>query len=72
MSVPDQWHDLKLFFGELRLHAEYGILSWLSVDLLWSLRIVHVGFQLQDAATRQPISAPSIECRHRGYTARQQ
>ena len=25
MPVPDEWHDLKLFFGELRLHAEYGI-----------------------------------------------
>jgi hypothetical protein len=58
MPVPDQWHDLTLFFGELRLHAEYGILSWLSVDLLWSLRVVHVGFQLQDAATRMPITPP--------------
>jgi hypothetical protein len=58
MPVPDEWHDLKLFFGELRLHAEYGILDWLSVDLLWSLRVVHVGFQLEDAATRMPITPP--------------
>jgi hypothetical protein len=56
--VPDEWHDLRLFFGEVRLHAEYGVASWLSVDLLWSLRVVHIGFQLQDAATRMPIAAP--------------
>jgi len=58
MPVPDEWHDLTLFFGELRLHAEYGILSWLSADLFWSLRVVHVGFQLEDAATRMAIAAP--------------
>jgi hypothetical protein len=58
MPVPDEWHDLKLFFGELRLHAEYGIASWLSADLLWSLRVVHVGFQLEDAVTRMPITPP--------------
>ncbi|MGZ3425324.1 MAG: hypothetical protein ACXVCV_01690 [Polyangia bacterium] len=58
MPVPDEWHDLTLFFGELRLHAEYGITRWLSVDLLWSLRVVHVDFQLEDAATRQPITPP--------------
>jgi hypothetical protein len=58
MPVPDEWHDLSLFFGELRLHAEYGITRWLSADLLWSLRVVHVGFQLQDAVTRQPIVPP--------------
>jgi hypothetical protein len=58
MPVPDEWHDLKLFFGELRLHAEYGITSWLSADLLWALRVVHVDFQLEDAATRMPITPP--------------
>lgn len=58
MPVPDEWHDLQLFFGELRLHAEYGITSWLSADLFWSLRVVHVGFQLEDAATRLPIVPP--------------
>jgi hypothetical protein len=58
MPVPDEWHDLTLFFGEVRLHAEYGITRWLSADLLWSLRVVHVGFQLQDAATRMPITPP--------------
>jgi hypothetical protein len=58
MPVPPEWHDLTLFFGELRLHAEYGITSWLSADLLWSLRVVHVGFVLEDAATRMPITPP--------------
>lgn len=58
MHVPDEWHDLTLFFGELRLHAEYGITSWLSTDLLWSLRVVHVGFTLEDAVTRRPITPP--------------
>jgi hypothetical protein len=58
MHVPDEWHDLTLSFGELRLHAEYGITSWLSADLFWSLRVVHVGFQLEDPATRMPITPP--------------
>lgn len=58
MPVADEWHDLNLFFSELRLHAEYGITRWLSVDLLWSLRIVHVDFKLEDAATRMPITPP--------------
>jgi hypothetical protein len=56
--VPPEWHDIKLFFSDLRLHGEYGITDWLSVDALWALRIVHVTFQLQDLATRQPIAAP--------------
>jgi len=69
MAVPDEWHDLTLFFGELRLHAEYGILSWLSADLLWSLRVVHVGFQLEDAVTRQPITPPfGADIHHRTET----
>jgi hypothetical protein len=58
MPVPDEWHDLTLFFGELRLHAEYGLTSWLSADLFWTLRVVHVGFQLEDAVTRMPITPP--------------
>src|SRR4051812_44167121 len=58
MAVPDEWHQLGLFFGELRLHAEYGIARFISVDLLWSLRVVHVDFQLEDAATRMPIAPP--------------
>jgi hypothetical protein len=58
MPVPDEWHDLKLFFGELRLHAEVGLTNWLSLDLLWALRIVHVDFRLEDAATRRPIPPP--------------
>jgi hypothetical protein len=69
MPVPDEWHDLTLFFGELRLHAEYGILSWLSADLLWSLRVVHVGFVLEDAATRMPITPPfGADLHHRTET----
>jgi hypothetical protein len=56
--VPDEWHDLTLFFGELRAHAEVIATRWLSVDVLWALRVVHVGFQLEDAATRQPITPP--------------
>ncbi|MCU1282935.1 MAG: hypothetical protein JWM53_6481 [bacterium] len=58
MAVPDEWHDLSLFFGELRLHADYGLTRWLAADLSWSLRVVHVGFQLEDAVTRQPIVPP--------------
>jgi hypothetical protein len=58
MPVADEWHDLKLFFGELRLHAEYGLTNWLSIDLLWALRVVHVDFRLEDATTRMPITPP--------------
>lgn len=69
MPVAAQWHDLKLFFGDLRVHAEYGILDWLSVDLMWSLRVVHTQFQLQDAATRVPIASPfGEELHHRSET----
>jgi hypothetical protein len=58
MPVPPEWHDIQLFFSDTRLHVEYGITDWLSADVLWALRIVHIGFQLQDLATRQPIEAP--------------
>ena len=69
MPVPDEWHDLTLFFGELRLHAEYAFTSWLSADLLWSLRVVHVGFRLEDAATRAPITPPfGADIHHRTET----
>lgn len=69
MPVADEWHDLSLFFGELRLHAEYGITSWLSADLLWALRVVHVGFQLEDAVTRMPIVPPyGADIHHRTET----
>jgi hypothetical protein len=69
MPVPDEWHDLSLFFGELRLHAGYGITNWLAADLLWSLRVVHVGFQLEDAATRKPIVPPfGADIHHRTET----
>lgn len=69
MPVPDEWHDLTLFYGELRLHAEYGITSWLAADLFWSLRVVHIGFRLEDAATRKPITPPfGADIHHRTET----
>jgi hypothetical protein len=58
MPVPDEWHDLTTFISELRLHADYGITSWLSANLFWTLRLVHVGYQLEDAATMMPIAPP--------------
>lgn len=58
MPVPPEWHDLRLFFGELRLHTDYGITDWLAADLTWSLRIVRTDYRLLDAATRQPIEYP--------------
>jgi hypothetical protein len=67
--VPDEWHDLKLFFGELRLHAEYGITDWLSADLAWSLRVVRIDFRLEDAATHKPIAPPyGPDLHHRSET----
>jgi hypothetical protein len=69
MPVPDEWHDITLFFSDVRLHAEYGITAWLSADLTWALRIVHVDFRLEDAATRQPIDPPfGAELHHRTET----
>jgi hypothetical protein len=69
MPVPDEWHDLRLFFGELRLQAEYGITDWLSIDLMWALRIVRVDFELQDHGTRMPIAPPyGTELHHRTET----
>lgn len=62
--MPAQWHDLKLYFGELRVQASYGITRWLSADLQWSLRLVGVQFQLQDLATRRPIAPPFGEELH--------
>jgi hypothetical protein len=67
-EVPPQWHALRLFFGELRLHADYGVLDWLSVDLQLSLRVVDIRFQLQDL-DRQPIPPPfGEEIHHRNET----
>lgn len=67
--VASEWHALKLAFADVRVHAEYGITDWLAADLLWGLRIVHVGFILQDAATREPIESPfGAEIHHRDET----
>lgn len=69
MPVPDEWHDITLFFSDLRAHAEYGLTSWLSADVTWALRIVHVDFRLEDAATRQPIDPPfGADLHHRTET----
>ncbi|HNN91711.1 MAG TPA: hypothetical protein PKI03_05565 [Pseudomonadota bacterium] len=66
--APAQWHSLKLFFSEVRLSANYGLLDWLSADLMWSLRIVGIWFQLQDLA-RKPIDSPyGEEIHHRTET----
>ena len=66
--VAPQWHALRLFFGELRLGASYGITSWLSTDVMWSLRLVHVQFQLEDLE-RRPIEQPyGEELHHRTET----
>lgn len=67
-NVPPEWHDLSLTFGEARLHAEVGLAPWLSADLQWSLRLVHVGFQLEDA-NHTPIAPPfGEELHHRTET----
>ena len=59
---------VRLFFGELRLGASYGITSWLSTDVMWSLRLVHVQFQLEDLE-RRPIEQPyGEEIHHRTET----
>ncbi|MFO0575330.1 MAG: hypothetical protein U1A78_15165 [Polyangia bacterium] len=66
--VASQWHDLKLLFSEVRLAANYAALDWLSLDLMWSLRIVGIWFQLQDLG-RRPIDAPyGEEIHHRTET----
>lgn len=66
MPVAPQWHQLRLGYGDVRLTANYGITGWLSLDLLWSLRIVVVRFELQDLATRRPITSPyGEEIHHR-------
>lgn len=66
--APAQWHSLKLFFSEVRLTANYGLVDWLSADLMWSLRVVGIWFQLQDLE-RRPIAAPyGQEIHHRTET----
>ena len=65
-----EWHDLKLFFGELRLHADYGITDWLTADLNWSLRVVSVKFVLRDSEMGPPITPPfgGVDLHHRSET----
>lgn len=68
MEVPAQWHDLRLFFGELRLQASYGVTPWLALDLMAAVRVVHIEFALQDLA-RRPITPPfGEEIHHRTET----
>jgi hypothetical protein len=67
--VPPEWHDVTLYFTELRLHGAYGLTNWLAIDLLWSLRVVVQRFVLEDAATRAPIAPPfGTELHHRNET----
>lgn len=68
-TVPPEWHDVTLYFGELRLHAAYSFTDWLAVDLLGSLRGVVQRFTLRDLATLQPIQPPfGEELHHRNET----
>jgi hypothetical protein len=69
MTVAPEWHDISLYFGEIRLTAALGITEWLSAEITDSLRIVAVKFQLQDLATREPLAAPfGEEIHHRSET----
>ncbi len=69
MQVPPEWHDVTLYYAELRLHAEYGFTDWLAVDLQWSLRMVVERFVLEDLATRLPIAPPfGVDLHHRNET----
>ncbi len=69
MNVPPEWHDVTLYFTELRLHTAYSFTDWLALDLLWSLRVVVQRFVLEDLATRMPISPPfGVELHHRNET----
>jgi hypothetical protein len=68
-DVPPEWHDVTLYFAELRLHAGYSFTDWLAVDLMWSLRMVVQRFVLEDLATRQPIAPPfGVDLHHRNET----
>ena len=68
-DVPPEWHDVTLYFSELRLHAAYSFTDWLAIDLLWSLRVVVQRFVLEDLATRMPITSPfGVELHHRNET----
>ena len=52
----------------MRLVANYSVLDWLSLDLMWSLRVVGIWFQLQNLE-RRPIDAPyGEEIHHRTET----
>ena len=67
--MPPEWHDVTLYFSEVRLHAAYSFTDWLAIDLLWSLRVVVQRFVLEDLATRMPIASPfGIELHHRNET----
>ena len=70
MPVAPEWHDLTLWFGELRLRADYGLTEWLAVDLVWSLRTEVVRFVLRDFATMAPIVPPygGVDLHHRSET----
>ena len=46
--VAAEWHDVKLLFTDIRLAADLGVTDWLAVELLWSLRVVDIKFELQD------------------------
>ncbi|MSP61838.1 MAG: hypothetical protein EXR72_16190 [Myxococcales bacterium] len=61
------WHDLRLFFGELRLRAELGLTDWLAADLVMGLRMVVVGFQFQDQQ-RLAVETPHEDIHHRSET----
>src|SRR5262249_11013317 len=57
-NVPPEWHDVTLYYSELRLRAEYGLTDWLAAELEWSLRVIVERFVLEDLSTRRQISAP--------------
>lgn len=66
--VDEQWHDLGIYYADVRARVEYGLTDWLSLDVMWSLRIVKIDFELQDLA-RRPIDAPyGEEIHHRDET----
>lgn len=66
--MPEQWHALRIFFGDLRLQGSYSLTEWLAADLMGSLRVVRIGFELQDL-DRRPIAQPyGEELHHRDET----
>jgi hypothetical protein len=68
-QVPPEWHDVTLYFSELRLRAEIGLTDWLAAEIQWSLRVVVERFVLEDLATRMPIAPPfGADIHHRNET----